>query len=179
MRFVMIVLPLALVAGLAVVRQVQSATAAERLEHVRNSFEFDIPAPLKTAFPLFGAHGERGWAGDQWNPEFVYPQPEQDVAGMVFTLDHHGRKSTWVNTAFDAEHGHAQYVYVIPGLLATVIDVRLVERNANNTHVTVVYERTALSAEANDHVQKLGNDDRGNAAHWQQAINAYLERQRK
>jgi hypothetical protein len=33
--------------------------------------------------------------------------------------------ATWVNTAFDAQAGHAAYGYVIEGKLATRIDVQL------------------------------------------------------
>jgi hypothetical protein len=43
--------------------------------------------------------------------------------------------------------------------------------------VDVVYERTALNPEANEHVQQLGASDRNNGTHCQKAINGYLEKQ--
>ena len=38
------------------------------------------------------------------------------------------------------------------------------------------HERTALSPEANDDVEKLGITDRGNGNRWEKAINDYLEK---
>jgi hypothetical protein len=39
--------------------------------HVSNSFQFVIRVPLSRAAPLFGPEGERCWAGQHWNPEFL------------------------------------------------------------------------------------------------------------
>lgn len=55
------------------------------LAHVRNSFTLTVHAPYKIAAPLFGPNGERVWAGDDWDPQFIYP---------------HGKKqstTTWKN----------------------------------------------------------------------------------
>ncbi len=54
--------------------------------HVSNSFELIVRAPLSRAAILFGPEGERCWAGERWNPEFLHPQPGKDVQGAVFTV---------------------------------------------------------------------------------------------
>src|SRR5215468_10658349 len=82
--------------------------------HVENGFEFTVHAPYDKVAPLFGAHGERAWGGADWDPQFLHPQPARDVAGEVFSVAHGHGRSTWVNTAFDLETGHVQYVYVVP-----------------------------------------------------------------
>lgn len=56
--------------------------------HVSNSFAFTVDAPLNDAAPLFGPEGERVWAGDDWNPQFIFPVPAQDVERAVFTVRH-------------------------------------------------------------------------------------------
>ena len=43
--------------------------------HVSNSFSFTVNAAMHDAAPLFGPESERVWAGDDWNPQFVFPIP--------------------------------------------------------------------------------------------------------
>lgn len=141
--------------------------------HVRNQFTFMVHAAAATVFPLFGADRERRWASG-WAPAFVYPAPARDTAGMVFTIAHGPRTSVWVNTIFDAGTGRVQYVSVIPDALATLIDIQVTPLDSATTTVTVVYERTALSPDANDHVRALGDHDRGQGPQWQAEIADYL-----
>jgi hypothetical protein len=144
--------------------------------HVSNSFSFTINAPMHDAAPLFGPEGERVWAGDDWNPQFVFPVPARDVEGAVFTVRHGEHTAVWVNTLFDLEGGHMQYVYVLADLLATTIDVRLHPIDAAHTGVDVTYGRTALRPEADEHVLSLGKHDSEQGKEWADGINAYLLR---
>jgi hypothetical protein len=143
--------------------------------HVENGFEFTVHAPYKNVAPLFGAHGERAWGGADWDPHFLYPQPARDVEGEVFSVAHGHRRSTWVNTAFDLESGHVQYVYVVPDAQAVLIDIHLHEDGASSTTAKVVYQRTALTSGFNEHVSKLGQKDAGMANEWQTAIEGYVK----
>jgi hypothetical protein len=145
--------------------------------HVCNSFQFVIRAPLHRAAPLFGAEGERCWAGQHWNPEFLYPQPGKDVQGAVFTVQRGPHTSVWVNTLFDVEGGRMQYVS-FPGSVVSTIDVQLTALDTSSTRVEVTYVRTALDVGANDDVKTMGRSDRESGPHWQQAIEGCLTAQR-
>ena len=144
--------------------------------HVSNSFGFTINAPVHDAAPLFGPEGERIWAGDDWNPQFVFPITARDVEGAVFTVRHGEHTAVWVNTLFDLAGGHMQYAYVLADLLATTIDVRLHPIDATHTGVDVTYLRTALRPEADEHVLSLGKHDSEQGKKWADEINAYLQR---
>jgi hypothetical protein len=146
------------------------------MSHVRNSFELTVHAPYKVAAPLFGPEGERSWAGADWDPQFIYPHPPKDSEGAVFTVKHGSHQSTWVNTGFDSDRRHFQYVYFVDNVMVTVINLRFRPIDTGETRVSVVYERTALRPEANDDVQKLGAADQGNGKRWEKAINDYLAR---
>jgi hypothetical protein len=148
------------------------------LAHVSNSFHFLVHAPLGSAAPLFGPEGERTWAGEEWDPQFLYPQPAKDVQGAVFTVQQGNRKSVWVNTRFDVDGGRMQYVSVVPGVRASTVDVRLTAVDASTTSVEVTYVRTALDGSANEEVEALGQSDRQQGPHWQEAIETYLRGQR-
>jgi hypothetical protein len=142
--------------------------------HVENEFEFTVHGPYKTVVPLFGASAERAWGEGSWNPRFLYPSPEHDTFGEVFTVAHGHLRSVWVNSAFDLEKGHFQYVYVLPEAQAVLIDIHLRDQGPSATGVKVVYQRTALNPSFNAQVTKSGNSDRDMGKEWQTAIDARL-----
>ncbi len=136
-----------------------------------------MDAPFDQVAPLFGAHEERKWAPG-WNPQFIYPTPARDQQGMVFTVPKGQFTSAWVNTAFDLAAGHIQYAYLVSETMATLIDIHLTRESGQKTAVTVVYERTALLPEANEHVQRFADEDAAAGKEWSDAINAYFAKLR-
>jgi hypothetical protein len=155
------------------------AQSAASPAHVRNSFHFMVAAPLSRASELFGPEGERCWAGPHWKPEFLHPQPAQDIEGAVFTVQHGPHRSVWVNTIFDPAGGRMQYVSFIPEALVSTIDVRLSVVSPLSTKVEVSYVRTALDAAANDDVLAMGKNDAGSGPEWQKAIEECLAAEQK
>jgi hypothetical protein len=162
---------------ISMTNQQNFAKAAAVPAHVSNSFQFVLRAPLSRAAPLFGPEGERCWAGQNWNPEFLYPQPGKDVQGAVFTVQHGPHTSLWVNTLFDPEGGRMQYVSFVPGIHVFTVDVRLTPVDSSSTSVEVTYVRTALDVGANDDVEAMGKSDRESGAHWKQEIETCLTAQ--
>lgn len=152
----------------------QEQRTSSELAHVNNSFEFLVHASFDRTAPLFGPEMERKWAGDHWNPTFLYPERAKDIQGAIFTVPRAEGTSTWVNTVYDVSLGRMQYVYFIPDILVTTIDVHLTTVDKSTTRVAVTYARTALKVDANEHVRVLGVQDRENGTQWQQAIQAYL-----
>lgn len=147
--------------------------------HASSRFKFTLPVSLKRAAPLFGPEAERCWAGPQWNPEFVYPQPGKDVQGAVFTVQNGNHKAVWINTVFDTASGHMQYVSFIPDVFVFTVDVRLRMLSFASTEVEVTYVRTALSAAAAEQVRSMSKKDLASGPHWQQAILDCLAEQDK
>jgi hypothetical protein len=172
---VFIVVVIALAVGIALLvyhlhGRNEPGSARERAE-----FEVVAHGPYADVFPLFGADKERVWAGKDWDPTFVYPNPANDVQGAVFTVSHgHATTIPWVNTAFDPQSGHVQYVYMVPETLTTLVDIHIVAQDANNTKVNVLYERTALRAGADDRVRRMSEHDRKSGPEWGEQINHYL-----
>jgi hypothetical protein len=162
-----------LIAGPAAIAQSETSAAAPLLR-TSTSFDLVVHAPYAEAAALFGPNGERAWAGKHWNPQFIHPLPTADTEGAVFTISHGGLNAVWVNTLFDKAARHFQYVYFLPGIMVTVIDVRFKPIDAASTAVNVVYTRTAIAEEGNEHVAKMTESDRTAGKEWQQAIDAYL-----
>jgi hypothetical protein len=147
---------------------------AETCLHTSIGFDIVIHAPYSVTAPLFGPMGERAWSGKHWNPEFIYPRPARDAEGAVFTVRHGPYTAVWVNTLFDLDARHFQYVYFLPDLMVTVIDVRFKPVSEDSTQVDVVYTRTALTPQGNEHVTAMTQADKTSGKEWQQAIDEYL-----
>jgi hypothetical protein len=175
-RALLVVLMLCAAPVLAQKPEIALTQSPESLPHVSNSFALTVNASMPDAAPLFGPEGERVWAGDDWDPQFVFPIPARDVEGAVFTIRHGEHNSVWVNTRFDVEAGRMQYVYVLGDLLVTTIDVRLHAIDTAQTKVDVTYTRTALRPEAGEHVIEMGKHDREQGPAWESKINTYLQR---
>lgn len=167
-----------IIRGFPVHAQTATAMATQPLAHLTSTFSFTVNAPMHDAAPLFGPEGERSWAGDDWNPQFVFPHPARDIEGAIFTVQHGDHTAVWINTIFNLEDGHMQYVYVLSGLLVTTIDVRLRSLDAQRTKVDVTYTRTALRPEANSHVAAMSKQDSMQGPEWERSIEHYLRSQR-
>lgn len=150
------------------------APGTPQLLRTQTAFDLSVRLPYHEAAALFGPEGERAWAGKHWNPQFLYPQPARDEQGAVFTIQHGPVTVTWVNTLFDLESRHFQYAYFIPNVMVTTIDVRFTPINSTSTAVHVLYVRTALTPEGNEHVTTFTASDNSAARDWQQSIDTYL-----
>jgi hypothetical protein len=162
--------PAAAQSGAAAGLETVQATPA----HVSNRFRFEVHAPMARVAPMFGPAAEREWAGEHWKPEFLYPRPDADVQGAVWTVSHGDVKAVWVNTIFDLAAGRMQYVCFFPDAMVFTVDVRVTALYAATTAVEVTYVRTALTAEANEHVRELGKKDAASGPEWKEAIEGYL-----
>ena len=63
--------------------------------------------------------------------------------------------------------------------MATLIDIRATWQGPQTTAVTVVYERTALIPEANEHVQHFAKADEEAGKEWGEAMNGYFAKSGK
>jgi hypothetical protein len=144
------------------------------LLHTATSFDIAVQLPYARAAVLFGPEGERAYAGKHWNPVFLHPQPAADIEGAVFTIQHGPVKAVWVNTLFDIDARHFQYVYFLPDLMVTMIDVRFTETGVDVTRVHITYTRTAVAPEGNEHVASMTAGDKTAGPEWQKAIEDYL-----
>ena len=179
MKAELLVSALVLLLGLASGCKAQTSSSADApVTRSRVEFHFVADGSFEQVAPLFGADEERKWAAD-WNPQFIYPTPAHDEPGMVFRVEHPHHSSIWVNTAFDLAAGHIQYTYVLNDAMATLIDIHLTRDSTQKTGVTVIYERTALTPEANDHVQHFAEGDKRAQKEWEESINGYLQNGRK
>lgn len=141
---------------------------------LRSQFSLTVPASPDVAVELFGAHGERAWAGEGWNPIFLHPVPAEDRAGAVFLLEEGERRRVGITTLFDRARGQVRHVFVLGDTCVTVIDIGLVPLGPGATRVTVAYERTALRPGAESEVRELASRDAAQGPEWEADIEKAL-----
>lgn len=146
---------------------------AEQRVHTEEKFEFTVAASADRVALLFGADKERAWA-PEWDPQFIWPSTAVDREGMVFTVAHGNKNAIWVSTLFEPRDGHCQYVYVLPDVMVTVISLQW-NPQGTNSHVTVKYDRTALSVDANPIVLGMAEHDAKSGPEWQKRLGTYLK----
>lgn len=140
----------------------------------KSSFDLVVRAPYHETAALFGPEGERAWAGEHWDPQFIYPQPAHDEEDAVFSIRHGKTQAIWVTALHDLPGRHFKYVYILGDVVATTIDVRFTELDPASTAVHVAYTRTALNTEGRSHVVQLSAADQSAGPEWQRSIDAYL-----
>lgn len=156
----------------------QSSTlAASQPVQIRNAIQFDLSVPLAQAAPLFGPEGWRCWAGGNWDPHFVFPQPAHDQQDAVFTVAHGPYNMTWVTTALNLAEGHIQYVAFIPSALAMTVDVHLTPA-PNGTHVDVTFVHTSLDPSLNAKVAEMAEHHGSSGPEWAHNMESCLKQHR-
>jgi hypothetical protein len=145
-----------------------------KLMHVETTFKVVVHAPYAETAELFGPEGERAWAGKHWDPQFLHPLPGRDEEGAVFTIKHGSLSAVWVVARHDVGGRHFQYVYFIPDVMVTTIDVRFQPLDPTTTQVTVTYARTAISPDGEAHVKAMSEGDQTAGKDWQESIDKYL-----
>jgi hypothetical protein len=97
---------------------------------------------------------------------------------MVFSVLYDHQPESWVNTLYDLKGRHIQYVYFVPEVMVTLVDVRFKLIDSRRTDVTIEFTRTALNPQANPKVRAASQADESAAEFFQQLIDSYFERTR-
>jgi hypothetical protein len=167
-----------LLGALMLLAAVPAVSGAEPpLPSAQRSFTITLHAGRGRACELFGPVGEKQWS-PEWNPEFVSRSGTKgNPKRAVFTTPGHARgRVLWILTAYDCKRGFVQYVVVDPGFMVTVIEIRCTPLRAAATRATVTYRKTALSQAARAAIQSFQRHFAAQGPHWEQAINASLDR---
>lgn len=131
----------------------------------------DVGLPPARAFALFTPDGERAWAHG-WDPEFPAAPGRDGEPGVVFVTRHGGRATTWTVTASEPPRAIA-YAQSSPGYRAGLVTIGC-RQAAAGTRVTVGYDLTALTPEANADLDRFAAGYPAFLAGWERAIAAAI-----
>ena len=128
-----------------------------------------VDADADTAFPLFDPVNETKW-DSSWKPKLLGDHVEE---GLVFLVEHGGKKSTWVVDRYDPENRTIGYIAVTASILTRILIS--VTASDSTSVATVTYTRTALNEDGACEVERFAAHFPSQASHWEEAINSYLD----
>jgi hypothetical protein len=137
-------------------------------KQVRLSGTIRVSLPPAEAFNLFTPSGERAWVVG-WDPVFPAEVADETNPGTVFQTEHDGTQTTWV--VVRREPGEViQYARITPSDRAGLVSVACSPEDDGITAVTVSYNFTALTPDANAALDEFAGQYLGFLEHWRQAI---------
>lgn len=143
-----------------------------RRETQTGGFELDLP--MKDAFKLFTAEGERLWVPG-WSPEVLGELPQ--APGLVFLTGEGSEHTIWTIIESNPVGGFVRYSRVTPGSRAGLVEVRLAVVG-DRTRVDVTYDLTALTPDGEQALTAYsGPRFVEMLEQWRELIAAYLRGQ--
>jgi len=131
-----------------------------------------VALPPAEAFRLFTPYGERDWA-EGWEPRFPEQVTDDTAPGTVFQTLAHGVTTTWV--VLHREPGRSvSYARVREGVHAGTVGVALAPSESGGSDVTVTYDLTPLTAEAEAELAAFAAGYPAFMRSWEDAIADHL-----
>lgn len=128
----------------------------------------NVDAPPTEAFALFTPRGEERWV-DDWSPQFPVCTDDDTVPGTVFETST-DEPTTWVVLDRDQPR-QVSYARVTPGSRAGTVTVTLEDDDAAGCSVVqVVYDLTALNADAAADLREFADGYQAFLRSWQDAL---------
>jgi hypothetical protein len=167
-----------LISGLACSVPVAQPVAQGTFESAERSFSITLHADADRAWKAFGPVEEARWAPG-WQPAMISAVGDpNDPDFAVFRIAHGQTESLWTLSVHDRQRHVLQYLVVNAGRMVTVIDIRCNPVDPDTTNATIAYRKVALAAESNAEIRHFAEHFVEQRSHWEEAINAYLERRR-
>jgi hypothetical protein len=137
-------------------------------KQVRLSGTIRVPLPPAEAFKLFTPTGERAWVVG-WDPLFPADVADETDPGTVFQTQHAGPQTTWIVVRREPREV-IEYARVTPSDRAGLVSVACSAEDNGITAVTVSYDLTALTPDANAALDEFAEQYPDFLEHWRQAI---------
>jgi hypothetical protein len=146
-------------------------TDSDRAHH-RLTGRLHVDLPPHAAFTLFTARGEQRWVAG-WSPRFPVGAVDDTTPGAVFETGPSDRTMIWI--VVDSSPGEAiRYARILPHRSAATVDVGLRAGAGGGSDVTVTYDITSLSADADRELDDFAAGYDAFLGSWQEAIGRHL-----
>jgi polyketide cyclase/dehydrase/lipid transport protein len=129
-----------------------------------------VSLPVREAFRLFTARGEREWV-DGWDPSFPDHVEDDASVGTVFVTAAGGHHATWVVVDRDGDR-RIRYARVVTGRDAGTVEVELAP-DGDGSAVTVTYQLTALTVAGKGWLDKFVDGYPEFMKSWETALAAH------
>lgn len=146
-------------------------------KRVVRTFTQTIHAAPEAVFPLLCPVREMEWLAD-WKARVIYAESGLAETNGVYASLHPGESDTiWMITQRDERRHLIEFVYFVPGVRVTRLNIAVHPLVGKNSRVEITYIYTGISKEGNREITEHGAEDRfiEQMKHWEAAMNYFLE----
>jgi hypothetical protein len=150
-------------------------------KRVVRSYTQTIHAVPETVFPLLCPVREMEWLAD-WKCRVIHAPSGLAETNGVYASLHPGESDTiWMITRRDERRHTVEFVYFIPGMRVTRLNIAVHPADGKNSRVEITYIYTGISEAGNREIAENCAEDRFilQMKHWEASMNHFLETGKK
>jgi hypothetical protein len=141
------------------------------------SYTQTINAEPDIVFPLLCPVREAEWA-EGWRCKVISAQSGLAEKNGVYATQQVGQDDAiWLITQWDTTSHTIEFVYFIPGLRVTRLNISVRRQAAQRSCVNITYVHTGITEAGNRMIEKVFTDEHFAAEmkHWETSMNHYLK----
>jgi hypothetical protein len=145
-------------------------------QRVSRSYTQHLDAPPEDVFPLICPVREKEWL-EGWEYQMVYSESGLAEQGCMFKTQLHGQPETiWTITRHDEAEGVVEFWRVTPGVVATILLVKLEPAGEGKALAHVTYTFTGLSEHGNHYIEHHHGEQAfmDMMTWWEKSMNHFL-----
>lgn len=146
-------------------------------KRVSRSYRQTINATPEIVFPLICPVREADWL-DDWDYIMIYSKSGVAELGAVFTTSFwENTEQVWIITKHDAVKNEVEFARVVPGLVTSVLNVNILRKDEQSSHVDITYTYTSLTEKGNNFIDNKYTEAffSENMKEWEDSMNYFLK----
>jgi hypothetical protein len=146
-------------------------------KRVVRSYTQTIHAAPEAVFPLLCPVREAEWLRG-WKARVIHADSGLAETNGVYASLHPGESDTiWMITQRDERQHTIEFVYFVPGMRVTRLNIAVLPAVGKNSRVEITYIYTGISEEGNREIAEHCAEDRfvRQMKHWEDSMNHFLE----
>jgi hypothetical protein len=106
----------------------------------------------------------------------IYSKTGLVEEGAVFSTSYEGEEDTiWIIAKHDPEKHEVEFVRVTPASRASILTVKIIEKDERSSYVDITYTYTAITEEGNKFIDNYTEEFfQGNMKEWENSMNYFL-----
>jgi hypothetical protein len=144
-------------------------------KRISRSYRQTINATPDQVFPLICPVREKEWL-EGWDYKMIYSKTGLVEEGAVFSTSYEGEEDTiWIIAKHDPEKHEVEFVRVTPASRASILTVKIIEKDERSSYVDITYTYTAITEEGNKFIDNYTEEFfQGNMKEWENSMNYFL-----
>ncbi|PAB55995.1 hypothetical protein [Anaeromicrobium sediminis] len=140
------------------------------------TYQQTLHGDRKKIFSLLCPVREKEWL-QGWNYDMVYSKSGYAEKGCVFQTNNEFGSFQWVMTKYDIEKFEIQFVKFIQNKMVVMIDIDLIDGEADSVYCNIQYTFTALNDEVINNMHEENKTEHFNKHMklWEDSLNYFLK----